>query len=69
MSQMVNSHVGRKFAFGVNVLTGGLTTVASSITRGITSSITAYRLYVYGGYDIKEGTLDSLWAIDVGRIN
>jgi hypothetical protein len=26
------------------------------------------RLYVYGGYDIKEGTLDSLWALDIGKL-
>lgn len=26
------------------------------------------RVFVYGGYDIKEGTLDSLWMLDVGRI-
>ena len=25
-------------------------------------------MYIYGGYDIKEGTLDTLWVLDVGRI-
>lgn len=26
------------------------------------------RLYVYGGYDINEGTLDSLWMFDMGKV-
>jgi N-acetylneuraminic acid mutarotase len=27
------------------------------------------RLYIYGGYDIKEGTLDSLYTIEIGKIS
>jgi hypothetical protein len=32
------------------------------------SFIHSKRLFIYGGYDIKEGTLDSLYMIDVGRV-
>ena len=26
------------------------------------------RLYIYGGNDIREGTLDSLWCFDLSKI-
>jgi hypothetical protein len=26
-------------------------------------------MYVFGGHDIKEGSLDSLWMIDIGKLN
>jgi hypothetical protein len=28
-----------------------------------------FRMFVYGGYDINEGTLDNLWVIDVESID
>jgi hypothetical protein len=27
------------------------------------------KLYIYGGYDIKDGTLDTLWSLDVQKIH
>lgn len=32
------------------------------------SFVHSKKLYIYGGYDIKEGTLDSLYTIDIGRV-
>ena len=26
-------------------------------------------MYIYGGYDINEGTLDTLWMLDMARVD
>jgi len=27
-----------------------------------------YRLYIYGGHDIREGSLANLWMLDLGKL-
>lgn len=27
------------------------------------------RMYIFGGHDIKEGSLDSLWMIELGKLS
>ena len=27
-----------------------------------------HRMYIYGGYDIREGSFDNLWYIDLGKV-
>ena len=38
--------------------------------RGYHSSVIHKgKLYIHGGHDIKEGTLDTLWVLDLTKLN
>lgn len=32
-------------------------------------NLTFIRMFIYGGHDIKEGSIGSLWMIDLGKLN
>lgn len=43
-------------------------TLALYIIRGSDFNFTNFRLYIYGGHDIREGSKDSLWMLDLRKI-
>lgn len=38
------------------------------IISKLSSDINVFRLYIYGGHDIREGSLSTLWMLDLSKM-
>ena len=61
--------IGMKFVFKENFLKGEAITQHLFITKSNHSfTLFYFRLYIFGGYDIREGQLDNLWMVDMLKL-
>jgi len=66
MDQMT---IGLNSDFRISVLIEGVTILLSFITKSKTLIVlNKFRLYIYGGHDIREGSKDSLWVLDLRKL-
>jgi hypothetical protein len=70
-NQVEKIRIGLSYDSQENIQKGEHTIHHSFITESIISFFIFkfYRFYIYGGHDIKEGSLDSLWMVDLAKMS
>jgi hypothetical protein len=66
-NQLMITTTGMSYGLRESILIGEATTHLLFITKSKYSS--NFRLYIYGGHDISNGTLSSLWMTDMGQFS